>query len=211
MIHELRTYTIQPGKFRSYLSLTGRVGIKLRAKYSKLVGYWTTEVGELNQVVHLWEYEDFRHHAEVRARLAKDKAWTGHYLARSRLMIGRQESMILLPADVWPFTAPVGTGIYELRSYRLQPGKVAEWLALWKEGMTARQHYSKPVGMWTSDLGELHRVVHLWQYESLEHRFQVRTEALTNQLWRDTVARLATLAQVMESKILIPTEFSPLK
>ena len=126
-------------------------------------------------------------------------------------MIQREESIILLKADVWPFTPPAGPGIYELRSYRLQPGKVAEWLEYWKEGMTAREKYSKPVAMWTSELGELHRVVHLWQYKSLEHRFQVRKAALTNQLWKETVAKLATLAQVMESKILMPTEFSPLK
>lgn len=211
MIHELRTYTIQPSKFDNFVSLTAKVGIKLRTKYSKLVGYWTTEIGELNQVVHLLEYEDFDHRTRVRAALAKDKAWNTQYLVRSRPMIQHQDSMVLLPADVWSFTPPSGTGIYELRNYRLHPGKVAEWLEYWKEGMTARQKYSKPIAMWSSELGELHRVVHLWQYESLEHRFQVRKAALTNPLWKETVAKLATLAQVMESKILIPMEFSPLK
>ena len=126
-------------------------------------------------------------------------------------MLQGEQSMILIPAEVRPFTCPFGTGIYELRNYRLTPRKLSEWLDCWKEGMTARQNYSKPVAMWYSELDELHRVVHLWQYESLEHRFRVRHAALTNARWRETVARLATLAQVMEIRILLPAGFSPLQ
>jgi len=211
MIHELRTYTIQPPKFKDFIALTSKVGIKLRTKHSKVVGYWTTEIGELNQVVHLWEYEDFDHRTRVRAALAKDKAWNTQYLPRSRPMLQHQESMVLVPADFYPFTRPSGTGIYELRSYRLHPGKVPEWLEHFKDGLPARQKYSKPVAVWSSELGELNRVVHLWQYESLEHRARVRKAALADPAWKETVAKLGLLMQVMESKVLTPTEFSPLK
>ncbi len=211
MIHELRTYTTQPSKFKDFVALTAKVGIKLRTKHSRVVGYWTTEIGELNQVAHLWEYENFDHRTRVRAALAKDKAWNTQYLARSRPMLQRQESMVLVLADFWPFTPPSRPGIYELRSYRLHPGKVPEWLEHFKAGLHARQKYSKPVAVWSSELGELNRVVHLWQYENLEHRAQVRKAFMADPLWKETVAKLQPLMQVMESKILIPTEFSPLK
>lgn len=211
MIHELRTYTIQPSKFKDFVAHTAKVGIKLRTKHSKLAGYWTTEIGELNQVVHLWEYENFDHRTRVRAALAKDKAWNTKYVSRSRPMLQHQESMVLVPADFWPFTPPSGNGIYELRSYRLQAGKVPEWLEYFKTGLQARVKYSKPVGVWSSELGELNRVVHLWPYESLEHRARVRKAFMADPLWKETVAKLQPLMQVMESKILVPTEFSPLK
>lgn len=120
MLHELRTYTIQPAKFAQYLQLTARVGISLRTKHSKLLGYWTTETGELNQVVHLWEYNDHDHRARVRAALAKDRAWQTRYVARVRPMLQRQHAWILTPLDVWPFTPPTEPGIYELRDYRLE-------------------------------------------------------------------------------------------
>ncbi len=211
MIHELRTYTIQPSKFKDFVAHTAKVGIKLRTKHSKLAGYWTTEIGELNQVVHLWEYENFDHRTRVRAALAKDKAWNTKYVSRSRPMLQHQESMVLVPADFWPFTPPSGNGIYELRSYRLQAGKVPEWLEHFKVGLQARVKYSKPVGVWSSELGELNRVVHLWPYESLEHRARVRKAFMADPLWKETVVKLQPLMQVMESKILVPTEFSPLK
>ncbi|HET7874544.1 MAG TPA: NIPSNAP family protein, partial [Methylomirabilota bacterium] len=79
MIHELRTYTLQAKKLADFLTLTREVGFKLRTKHSKCLGYWTTEVGELNQVVHLWEYEDYAHRTRTRAALAKDKAWIQKY------------------------------------------------------------------------------------------------------------------------------------
>jgi len=211
MIHELRTYTIHPVKFKDFVALTAKVGIKLRTKHSKLAGYWTTEIGELNQVVHLWEYENFDHRTRVRAAVAKDKAWNTKFLSRSRPMLQHQESMVLVAADFWPFTAPMGTGIYELRNYRLHPGKVPEWLEHFKVGLQYRLKYSKPVAIWSSELGELNRVVHLWHYESLEHRAQVRKAFMADPGWKETVAKLQPLMQVMESKILIPTEFSPLK
>ncbi|MBI4591809.1 MAG: NIPSNAP family protein [Candidatus Rokubacteria bacterium] len=211
MIHELRTYTIQPPKFKDFVALTAKVGIKLRTKHSKVVGYWTTEIGELNQVVHIWEYEDFDHRTRVRAALAKDKAWNTQFLSKSRPMIQHQESMILVPVDFWPFTPPASPGIYELRSYRLYPGKVAEFLEHFQGGLQARLKYSKPVGIWSSELGELNRVVHLWQYESLEQRGRVRKKVLADPVWKETVGRLSPFMQVMEAKILVPTEFSPLK
>ena len=78
-------------------------------------------------------------------------------------------------------------------------------------GLQARLKYSKPVAIWSSELGELNRVVHIWSYESLEHRARVRKAFMADPLWKETVAKLQPLMQVMESKILIPTEFSPLK
>lgn len=211
MIHELRTYTIHPVKFKDFVALTAKVGIKLRTKHSKLAGYWTTEIGELNQVVHLWEYENFDHRTRVRAALAKDKAWNEKFLVRARPMLQHQQSWVLALADFWPFTPPKSPGIYELRSYRLNAGKVPEWLEHFKTGLQFRLKYSKPVAIWSSELGELNRVVHIWHYESLEHRAQVRKAFMADPGWKETVAKLQPLMQVMESKILIPTEFSPLK
>ena len=46
MIHELRTYTLVPGKQGEYLKLSGDVGRKARGdKYGKLEGHWFTEFG----------------------------------------------------------------------------------------------------------------------------------------------------------------------
>ena len=48
-------YHVKPESFSEFLKLTNEK-IHLRTNYSKLVGYWSTELGGLNEVVHIWEY-----------------------------------------------------------------------------------------------------------------------------------------------------------
>ncbi len=211
MIHELRTYTLQPKKMADFLKLTRAVGYKLRTKHSKCLGYWTTEVGDLNQVVHLWEYADYAHRTRVRAALGKDKAWQTKYLPKVRECHLRQESTVLIPSDAWPFTPGAGNGIYELRYYRLYPGKVNEWLGIFGRGLPARARYSKPVGVWSSELGRLNMVYHLWGYADLQARADIRKQVAADSAWAETVKGLGPLMQVMHAKILIPTDFSPMR
>lgn len=54
-IYELRTYAIRPDKFGEYLKLMEE-NIGLRTAHSKLLGFWITELGGMNEVNHLWEY-----------------------------------------------------------------------------------------------------------------------------------------------------------
>ena len=54
-LYELRTYSILPSRYAEFLKLTNE-HLHLRTAYSKLVGYWTSELGGLNEVVHIWEY-----------------------------------------------------------------------------------------------------------------------------------------------------------
>jgi hypothetical protein len=211
MIHELRTYTLRPHRAMEFLKLTRKVGYEIRTRHSKCAGYWTTEIGELNQVVHLWEYEDFAHRTAVRAALAEDKDWRKEYLPKARKCHLYQESTVLIPSDVWPFAAGSGNGIYELRYYRLYPGKVAEWLGTFGKGLPARTKYSKPVGVWSSELGGLNTVYHLWGYPDLQARADTRKQVMADQAWSETVKGLSGLMLEMNAKILIPTDFSPMK
>jgi hypothetical protein len=54
-IYELRTYAIWPQNVKDFLNLTSEE-FHLRTSQSKLIGYWTSELGGLNEVVHIWEY-----------------------------------------------------------------------------------------------------------------------------------------------------------
>ena len=54
-VYELRTYSLKPEHMKEYLTLTAEK-FHLRTSHSILHGYWTVELGGVNQVVHLWEY-----------------------------------------------------------------------------------------------------------------------------------------------------------
>ena len=211
MIYELRTYTLVPGKQGEYLKLNQEIGRRTRGdKYGKLEGHWFTEFGTLNQVVHLWSYPDLNERERLRGELAKNEEWTKGYLPQIRSMLAAQENKIL-SAQI-PLKPPASDGnIYELRSYRAQVGKAGEWLGHFKGALPAREKYSKIVGLWQAEMGQLNEVVHLWAYRDLNHRGEVRGNALKDPEWQKFLAASAPLLVEMRSVILNPTAVSPMR
>lgn len=211
MIHELRTYSLVPSRVAEFLALTRDVAMPIRLSHSKLLGYWTLDVGTVNEVVSLWEYDDFAHRSRVRRALADDAAWASSFLARSRPWVQSERSTILLPTDLCSIEPATGNGVYELREYQIAPGRVREWLGVFREGLAARAKYSSPLGIWLSELGELNHVFHLWGYKDLQARRQIREAANQDPSWGDAVARLAPLTQWQSARILLPTAWSPFR
>lgn len=211
MIHELRTYSIQPGKLAEYVELAGSVSRPIRGdRFGKLVGYWTTEHGPLNQVLHMWEFADVAARAQARAGLAKDERWTKEYIPRSQPLLVGQENTLLVPVDWYPIRPTSGPNLYELRIYRFHPGKVAEWARLAQTGLPIRERHSSPVGFWQTEVGVLNTVVHLWPYRDAQHRAEVRKAVAADPRWQEVIAKLYPLLQSQESKLLVPASFSPL-
>ena len=99
MLVEQRTYTTHPGKWREYLSLYEEKGLVIQRKFlGRMVGYYRTEVGPLNQIVQLWGYTDLQERGQRRAALAADPEWRSH-VAQTLPLLVRQESKILVPAS----------------------------------------------------------------------------------------------------------------
>ena len=99
MIVEMREYTLHAGKVPEYLQLYEREGLEIQREIlGRLVGYYTTEVGEaVNRVVHLWAYESFEDRQARRRRLAADPGWQS-YLQKMRPMLASQRNRLMHPA-----------------------------------------------------------------------------------------------------------------
>lgn len=97
MFVEMRTYTTHPGRLRDYLALYQAEGLAIQQRIlGRLVGYYSSEIGELNQVIHLWAYEDLKERSERRAALLADPGFKAYVHKMLPLLI-RQESRILSP------------------------------------------------------------------------------------------------------------------
>jgi len=102
MIVEERIYTIHPGKVPEMVRLYGGEGLRLQAKYlGKFIGYFTTETGNLNQVVFMWGYDSLDDRDLRRATLNEDPAWQD-YLRKVIPLIVTQENRILKPTKFSP-------------------------------------------------------------------------------------------------------------
>lgn len=211
MIHELRTYTLQPGMQGQYLKNSSEVGRKIRGdKYGKLEGFWSTEFGTLNQVVHLWTFESLNDRERLRGELQKNEEWTKVYLPLARGVLLAQENKIL--STVLPIKPPAEPGhIYELRWYRAHVGRLGEWISLFKGVMPAREKYSKNVGVFQTEAGQLNEAVHLWAYKDLNDRAAVRSKVLQDPEWQVFLGKSAPCLAEMRSIILNPAPHSPMK
>ncbi|MBI2316349.1 MAG: NIPSNAP family protein [Betaproteobacteria bacterium] len=103
MIVEERIYQLKIGKAAEYLKVYEQEGMAIqRPILGNLLGYYSTEIGALNVVVHLWGYEDLAERARRRAQLQADASWRA-FLPKLAALIERQENRILVPA---PFFEP---------------------------------------------------------------------------------------------------------
>ncbi len=111
MIVEQRTYTLKPMSVGEFLKRYQEEGLDIqRPILGTLVGYFSTEFGPLNQVVHLWAFDDFADRDRRRATLKADPRW-GKYLASIGQYLVAQESRILIPAPFSPYaTRPPESG-----------------------------------------------------------------------------------------------------
>ena len=211
MIYELRTYTLMPGKQAEYLKLNQEVGRPIRGdKYGKLEGSWTTEFGLLNQYVHLWSYPSLDERERLRGELMKNGDWTQGYVPKIRPMLMAQENKML--AAQLPLKPPAeGKHVYELRWYRAHVGKAGEWLGHFKAIMPTREKYSKNVGVFQTEAGQLNEAVHLWAYKDLNDRAAVRGKVLQDPEWQSFLGKSAPCLAEMKSIILNPAAHSPMQ
>ncbi len=211
MIYELRTYTLKPGTAPVVAKNAGTVARDIRGDdYGKLEGYWLTEIGPLNQVMHLWSYADLNERAAKRAALSQNSRWTSEYLPLIREHMVRQDIRILNQV-VGP-NAPPGEGnVYELRNYRLRPGAVKTWCGHFVEALPVREKYSKLVGLWTTEAGQPNEVCHIWVYKDLNARAEARGAATADKEWQAFLKTGGPLIEEMWSTVMLPAAHSPLK
>lgn len=101
-IYELRTYTFKPGRMAEGIELYLSEGWPvLSRRQDKVVGYFTGDVGTLNQVVHLWRYEDDSDRRAVRTAHASDADMVA-FATKLRPMLRAQKNKLLLPAPWGP-------------------------------------------------------------------------------------------------------------
>ena len=205
MIYEIRTYRIAPGSLAEVEKRFGEA-YEYRKKYSELTAFLHTEIGPLNEIVHIWGYPDLAERARVRSEAAKDTNWPpkiGEFIREMR-------SEIIAP---FAFVPPVPSGrigpIFELRYYTIKPGTMPDLAKGWESKIAERAKLSPVVLAGGVEFGKANGFVHIWAYSSLDQRAKVRDEARAKGVWPPPGGGDRLLTQ--ENKILLPAAFSPLQ
>nr|CAB3264336.1 protein NipSnap homolog 3A [Phallusia mammillata] len=181
-VYEFRRYLIQPNNFGNFLKLAEE-NMHLRTNVSKCLGYWTCEIGSsLNEVFHIWEYDNLQHRADVRLALSKDESWQKDFVSKSFPLI-KQQTNSLMYMPFW-FNKMVENkpiqGVYELTTYDMAIGGQVMWGKQLKASIEARMRLgcSDLIGVWYTDLGHQNTVQAIWRYDSYAARTECKARAL---------------------------------
>lgn len=207
MIFEVRTYRLKPRGVPEFIDVFAKAYEK-RKKLSQLAAFFQTEIGPLNEVIHIWPYKDAGEREQIRAKSVADKkyAWppkVGH-------LQEHMKSEIFYPSPMTPEFPKGKLGpIFEWREYQLIPGMIGEVYKNWAKALPKRQALSPLLMAMHTDAGDLNKFVHIWSYESLNHRAEVRKEAAAKGLWPPKSSKETLMTQA--NKIVLPASFSPLR
>jgi hypothetical protein len=212
MIYEVRTYDIKPKSLGEVEKRFGEA-YEFRKTLSPLAAFWHTEIGPLNQIIHVWPYKDIAERDRIQAEAVASGNWPpkiGEFIVNMR-------SEIFIPFKFSPEIKPGKMGPYfEMRTYTFAPGELGKIQKVWEKALPERQKISPLVGIWYSELGGLNRFTHIWAYPSLDARNETREKASATGAWppsayakRENMPDALLVAQ--ENKIVMPSAFSPLQ
>ena len=101
-IYELRTYDIIVGKMADVVALYKAEGYPAIHKHpARLIGYFTGDIGALNQLVHLWKFEDDADRRLFWKTLFADPEFMA-FAAKLRPLIAHQNNKLMLSAPWGP-------------------------------------------------------------------------------------------------------------
>lgn len=102
----------------------------------------------------------------------------------------------------------------EQRTYVLHTGaKLTDFLEAYESiGLPVQKRVLGGfLGYFTSDIGTLNQVMHLWAYNSLDERDRRRTELHQDAEWLRCLEIIRPMIMTMENTIYKPTSFSPIR
>ena len=104
-LYELRTYTLRVGAMAEAVKLYQELGFPVLQKGGhdrKLIGYFQSDTGTINQLVHLWKFEDDTDRRAHWAAVFANKDFVEGFASKFRPLVMTQEVKLLHAAPWGP-------------------------------------------------------------------------------------------------------------
>lgn len=103
MIIDHRTYTVRHGHMKQYLEQFERIAMPIQKRHlGRHLGSFVSDIGPLNQVLHIWLYEDIADRERRRQNMADDPEWQ-EFLKLNAGSFVEQENKIMKPTAFTKF------------------------------------------------------------------------------------------------------------
>ena len=99
MIIEMRTYSIKPGELHNFINIYDK---EIRQIHKKIlgnqIGFFYTEIGNVNEVVHLYGYDSYEDRQSRREILSKSPEFLA-YIGKVKGLIVDMKNQLMTPAS----------------------------------------------------------------------------------------------------------------
>ena len=212
MIYETRTYDLKP---RSLPEVEQRFGAayEKRKKYSELAAFWHTEIGPLNQIIHVWGYKDLEERSRIREAAVKDGVWPPKI---SEFIVSQQVQIMVPFSFMKEFPKGKQGPFFEIRTYHFAGGELPVIKKNWESAIGVRLEFGPVTAVWSCEIGKVNTFQHIWPYKSMDEREEIRKKAQATGLWpagkkaiKEGGRDYELVSQ--ENKIVVASSFSPLQ
>jgi hypothetical protein len=225
MILEHRAYTMQLGFLEQFYETQVERGFDVIAPVlDRLIGYFSTVDGPLEQVVHLYAFdslEDWRNRLHGLYGIPELEP----YFQKVRPLMLAQENYILLPAPVralsphftlkhyWQRADGPLAGSEKMRDLLLEeqivslkPGMLGRyWEAMEKTGVKALTPLeTNRMGSFYMMVGPLHQIYHYWFFDGFDDRTRRHNAVRMNPDWIIFQDEIRQIVTGQESKLMRP-------
>ena len=238
-IVEIREYNLHPEHVVEYVKITTE-NSDLRKSLTPLRIFSMPETGGmLNVATHFYHFSGGFQERDERRKLMGENAEWKTYLKSVKPCMINQKSTIFVEApfvattdEVCGLNAVASKGeeifgdqsnsdcIFEIRRYHLKLGydTVPQFLKLYTNGLPSKLNAvgtdptTSLVTLLYSEVGQLNEVVEVWRHgggTSAMERSRVAARGATE--WRESISKIAELANVFTNTIHKPLSFSPLR
>lgn len=202
----------KPDSSDSYIKKYERFCEEVALKSSKkaeLVASFRVEIGNQDQFIHIWRYHDGYKETSRLLKLMKTDENLIKLNNDHLKDLRKRESQFMMTFSFWGHPQPQdNNSFYEMRSYVLKPGTMIEWANGWSRGI---KHRDNAVAGFFSQIGQLYTVHHIWRYDDLQVRKDVRENAWRRPGWDECVAITVPNIVYLHSRWMSPNSFSPIK
>jgi hypothetical protein len=203
---------VRPDKGSEYAKLIETQGLPLfREAGGRMVGWWTTLVGDLYEQVTIWEYDDMAGFEQAVQKLGKDKRFAEFVAKRDPLLAGEENRFLRLTDFAVDPALPESAKVVVHEVHRVPLSRRDSYLKhMQADGLKLlKRHGFRPVGPWIVSVGNWSEVSYLFRYDSLRERDSLIASFAGQEDAREYSGKLNEYAEEVTTRILVPAKFVP--
>lgn len=201
---------VKPDSGAAYAQLIQEKGLPLfREAGGKMVGWWTTLIGDLYEHVTIWEYNGMPAFEKAVQFLGTDERFAKFASLRDPLLGGEESRFLRLVSSAEKPTLPQPGKLVIHETHRVPLAQMAAYMKLLTEAIPVlKKHEFRLVGPWGAEVGKWSEVTLLFCFESLSERDRLNSAYLADPDGKRCNEKLLDLVDEVTTRLLVPAAFA---